>query len=200
MIFASSTDRMVRLVIIYNTVLLSILFQQLHAQDKKFGDLDAGVEAMEAGEYQKADLYFRKILKEVKVLPDEISYYFGKNSYFLGKNKQSINWLNKYIELEGTKGRFFDDAVNYLKKAEEKYRIEREREIQFILNELASEPELNCQEHDKIICPVCKGEGVIVKVGNFGNQYITCPYSDPRGLLTCAEYNLLINGELKPKL
>ena len=182
-------------------IIVNILFGQTKTKPiQNFSDMDAGVEYMDAGEFETADRYFRKILKEIKVLPDEISYYFGKNSYYLEKHKQSINWLNKYIELEGTRGRFFDDAVEFLAKAEGKFRKEREREIQFILDELNSEPELNCEEHDKIICPVCKGEGVIIKEGNFGNQYITCPYSDSRGLLTCGEYNLLIIGELKPKL
>lgn len=180
-------------------LLLALFFPAFSQDDPGLKDMDKGVKYLENGDYIKADEHFRLVLKNVKVLPTNISYYFGKNSFYLKKYKQSINWLNKYIELAGTSGRFFDDAILHLKKAEEKYLLQRETEISHILDELSGENEIDCEENDKMICPVCKGEGVIIKEGNFGKTYITCPYSDNRGLLTCEEYNLLIKGELKPK-
>ncbi len=166
----------------------------------KLKDLDIGVDLLEAGKYTEADVYFRKVLKNMKVLPTNLSYYFGKNSFYLNKYKQSIDWLNKYIELEGTRGRFFSDAVEHLNNAEAEYRKQREAEIQKVVAELSAEREIDCGESGKVKCPVCLGQGVIIKEGTFGNQYITCPFSDDQGRLTCEEFNLLIRGKLKPKI
>jgi len=166
----------------------------------KLKDLDIGVDLLEAGKYTEADVYFRKVLKNMKVLPTNLSYYFGKNSFYLNKYKQSIDWLNKYIELEGTRGRFFSDAVEHLNNAEAEYRKQREAEIQKVVAELSAESEIDCGESGKVKCPVCLGQGVIIKEGTFGNQYTTCPFSDDQGRLTCEEYNLLIRGKLKPKI
>ncbi len=169
-------------------------------ENERFGrEIDRGAKLLEQGEYAEADKIFREVIKNMKVLPTNISYYFGKNSFYLEKYKQSINWLSKYMELSGTKGRFFDDAVLHFEKAQELYSVQREAELQYILDELSQETEIDCQDQDKVICPVCKGESVIIKEGKFGQEYITCPYSNQRGLLTCQEYNLLIKGELKPK-
>ena len=166
----------------------------------KLKDLDIGVDLLEAGKYTEADVYFRKVLKNIKVLPTNLSYYFGKNSFYLNKYKQSIDWLNKYIELEGTRGRFFSDAVEHLNNAEAEYRKQRETEIQKVVAELSTESEIDCGISGKVKCPVCLGQGVIIREGTFGNEYTTCPFSDDQGKLTCEEYNLLIRGKLKPKI
>ena len=169
------------------------------ADVSKLKDLDTGVDFLETGNYKEADVYFRKVLKKVEVLPTNLSYYFGKNSFYLNKYKQSIDWLSKYIELEGAKGRFFSDAVEHLNKAESEYRKQREAEIQKVVAELSTEREIDCGISGKVKCPVCHGEGVIIKEGAFGKEYTTCPYSDGQGMLTCEEFNLLIRGRLKPK-
>ena len=65
--------------------------------------MEEGVNLMEGGKYEEADRIFKRVLRNMEVLPAEISYYFGKNSYFLNQYKQSINWLNKYIELHWLK-------------------------------------------------------------------------------------------------
>ncbi len=170
------------------------------ADVSKLKDLDTGVDFLETGNYKEADVYFRKVLKNVEVLPTNLSYYFGKNSFYLNKYKQSIDWLSKYIELEGTRGRFFSDAVEHLNKAESEYRKQREAEIQKVVAELSTEHEIDCGISGKVKCPVCHGEGVIIKEGVFGKEYTTCPYSDEQGMLTCVEFNLLIRGRLKPKI
>ena len=58
------------------------------------------------------------ILKE-KILfnnsvSSELTFLFGKNSFFLEKYEQSINWLNKYLELKGESGIFSDESIKFL--------------------------------------------------------------------------------------
>ena len=64
--------------------------------------LDSGVQFMESGNYSIADQKFQYVLKNTKSVPSDLTFYFGKNSYHLEKYQQSIDWLNKYVQLKGT--------------------------------------------------------------------------------------------------
>ena len=158
-----------------------------------------------AGDYESADKSFRIVLESVKVLPAEICYYFGANSYYLKRYKQSINWLNKYIELKGTAGQYFEVCSKILKLAEQEYlqtNTNQEPSDNLAKEEskkLSGLSEIDCDSGVRIICPVCMGKTVIIKKGLFGNEYRTCPYCDDHGTLSCEEYNLLLKGELKPR-
>jgi tetratricopeptide (TPR) repeat protein len=191
------------------SAIIILLPATVSSQDMQRADelkyLDLGVRQMDAGEYESADQSFRAVLESVTVLPSEICYYFGVNSYYLGKYKQSINWLNKYIELKGTSGQFFDNTTEYLKKSEEAYLAQKtdqdnESEDSEIEIDYESLPDLDCGPSGKVLCPVCNGVTVIIKHDKFGKRvYQSCPYCDDHGTLTCEEYKLLLKGELKPK-
>jgi len=154
---------------------------------------------IDEGEYDSADYLLRHVLQNMKILPNNISFYFGKNSFYLKRYKQSINWLNKYMELVGTSGQFFEESVTLLDKAEQQYRVERSVEIAEMVKKLNEEETVSCEDSDKVICPVCHGLGVVIKEVSFGKEYLPCPFSDERGLLSCPDYKLLMEGKLKPK-
>jgi len=166
--------------------------------------LDLGIRQFESGNYESADESFRQVLDNVKVLPAEICYFFGANSYYLGKYKQSINWLNKYLELKGTSGRYFDDCSTYLEKSRKEYQgtnvveneetFEPDQQIDYTVM-----PMVDCGPSGKVVCPVCKGQTVIIKRSVMGLSYRTCPYCDDHGNLSCENYNLLLQGKLQPK-
>tara|TARA_Y100001972_G_scaffold119036_1_gene159842 strand:- start:5345 stop:5929 length:585 start_codon:yes stop_codon:yes gene_type:complete len=160
--------------------------------------MDQGVLLMEAGQYESAQQEFLFVMSKMESLPSEMAYYFGRNSFHLTKYKQSINWLNKYIQLKGTQGRYYDMAIKYLQLAEEEYiKISKEQTAE-IQKELQGD-DYNCGGLQKMICPVCNGTGVIVKDGPFDRIYQTCPYSLGESFLTCEEYNQFMRGELEPK-
>lgn len=161
--------------------------------------LDSGVYYMEVGEHLRADEKFKNVLANVKAVPSDLAYYFGKNSYFLKQYKQSVDWLNKYIQLKGMNGQFSKDAVTWMKRSEAELLSERKQEAVKTEQVLSSDYEIDCGPTGKVICPVCRGDHVIIKKGPFGDDYRTCPYCDDHGILTCEEYNLLVKGELKPK-
>jgi hypothetical protein len=161
--------------------------------------MEEGVNLMEAGEYVEADRNFKKVLRSLDVLPAEISFYFGKNSYFLNQYKQSINWLNKYIELKGTKGRFFEECVEYLNRAEMAYKLESEVNSEKVIDELTSSNEFDCKGVTHYKCPICLAEGVLLKPGKMNDIiYQTCPYCSGSGFITCEQYKLYLRGKLKP--
>jgi len=176
-----------------------------YERSQKLKYLDLGIKQYENGQFEDADASFRKVLESVNVLPAEICYYFGANSFYLEKYKQSINWLNKYIALKGTSGQYFDECSAYLKKAEENYLMISDDGEQEDVFEPGEEidytvmPKIDCGPTGKVVCPVCKGQTVIIKKSHMSYEYKSCPWCDNHGNLTCDEYNLLLQGELKTK-
>ncbi len=186
----------------FNTISFAQLEEYARGQELKY--LDLGIKQYESGNFEEADQSFRQVLETVKVLPAEICFYFGVNSFYLEKYKQSINWLNKYMALKGTSGQYFEECTEYLKKAEENYlsaTTSSENEVYDPGEEVdyTVMPKVDCGPSGKVICPVCKGQTVIIKRAAMGVVYKTCPYSDDHGYLTCDEYNLLLQGLLKPR-
>ncbi len=160
--------------------------------------MEEAVKLMDEGNFQEADKKFKRVLRNMEVLPADISFYFGKNSYYLNQYKQAINWLNKYIELKGTKGRFFEEAVNYLNRSEQAYKLESQRNAENVARQLSSENEFDCKGRTHFQCPLCNGEGVLIKPGKMNNTvYQTCPFCEGNGFLTCDEYKKYMKGELK---
>ncbi len=161
-------------------------------------EMDRGVELMNQGEFVRANSYFMRVLANVSVVPADLCFYFGKNSYHLQKYQQSKDWLTKYVALKGTTGRFFDQATEYLKLA----RADAETTVPktSIVAEAAAESKpvaINCRENPYVRCPVCDGQGVIIKPGKLGTLvYQTCPYSDESGRMTCPDYQKYLRGEL----
>jgi hypothetical protein len=159
--------------------------------------LDSGVYLMDIGEHVTADTKFRYVLENIKSVPSDLTFFFGKNSYYLEKYKQTIDWLTKYIQLKGTNGQYSKEAATLLKNAEAEYLKEKANEIQKTGQVLSTNYDIDCGPSGKVICPVCKGDHVLVKKGAFGSEYTTCPYCNNHGLLTCDQYNRLLRGELK---
>ncbi|WP_420318381.1 hypothetical protein [Ekhidna sp.] len=163
------------------------------------GKMEQGAQLMALGKYDSAQILFQYVLQNMEKLPSEMAYFFGRNSYHLGKYKQSINWLNKYIQLKGTKGRYYEPAIQFLQFAEDEYlRIQRTQSEQFAVD--LESAEYDCGGLEKMLCPVCHGSGVVVHQGLFDEVYKTCPYSLGEGYLSCEEYNLFMRGDLDPKL
>ena len=169
-------------------------------QMKKTGllqQMDSGVYFMEIGDHLTADVKFRYVLENIKSVPSDLTFFFGKNSYYLSRYKQTIDWLTKYIQLKGTNGQYSKEAASMLKNAETEYMKEKANEMQKASEVLSVNYDIDCGPSGKVTCPVCKGDHVLVKKGAFGPEYTTCPYCNNHGLLTCEQYNLLLRGELK---
>ena len=138
-----------------------------------------------------------KILNNNRV-SSELTFLFGKNSFFLEKYEQSINWLNKYLELKGESGIFSDESIKFLELSNSKNLIENSKNIENVYVELYSYNYIDCQNNRKV-CPICKGTSVMIIETDISKIYKTCPFSDNKGFLTCDEYNLFLRGKLKPK-
>jgi hypothetical protein len=162
-------------------------------------ELDSGVYYMDAGEYLIAESKFTHVLNNIKSVPSDLTFLFGKNSYYLLKYKQSVDWLNKYIQLKGPAGQFYTEATDLLEKAQSELLKENSKDVQKAEEILSKNYDIDCGPTGKVSCPVCKGDHVIIKKGAFGDEYKTCPYCNEHGMLTCGEYNQLLRGELQKK-
>jgi hypothetical protein len=160
--------------------------------------LDSAVSIMNEGNYEEAEAMYMDVLKSVRSVPSDLTFYFGKNSYFLGKYKQSIDWLNKYIQLKGTSGQFSQEAMSIKQQSETALLKEKENEVKEASVIMAQDYDIDCGPTGKVTCPVCNGTTVIIKKGYISNTYKTCTYCHLKGVLTCEDYNKLLKGELKP--
>ncbi len=179
---------------------LEYLRQEEHRRNAEtMRQLDSGVYYMDHGKYQEADEKFRYALTHLRSVPSDLTFYFGKNSFHLDKFSQSVDWLSKYIQLKGTTGQFYDEAVSILNRAEAELLKSRAKDAKQVEEVMSTSYDIDCGPSEKVSCPVCMGSHVIRKPGAFGPTYKTCPYCNEHGILTCEEYNLLLRGQLKPK-
>ena len=162
-------------------------------------ELDSGIYFLDEGLYESADKKFKYVLANVKSVPSDLTFYFGKNSFHLGRYKQSIDWLNKYIQLKGTTGQFSDEALDWKKKSENEFLKVKSEDSKKVQEVLSQHYTIDCGPSGKVMCPVCKGDHVVIKKTAFGNEYKTCPYCNEHGILSCEEYNQLLRGELRQK-
>ena len=160
--------------------------------------LDSAILLSDAEAFEGADAKFRFILKNLKSIPSDFTYHFGRNSFHLGQYKQSIDWLNKYIQLKGTSGQFSQQAVEWLNQAEAELLKERDVQSKKAGEVLSRDYDIDCGESGKVVCPVCDGKTVVVKKGYYSDTYKTCPFCNRLGYLSCEDYNKLVRGQLKP--
>jgi len=168
-------------------------------ESRQMMQMDEAVAYMNKGQFALADDLFKEVLKNVEIVPADLCFYFGKNSYHLNQYSQSIDWLNKYIELKGTSGRFFDQAVEYIQLAESDLKDSPENERLSDSRPVRKSPSLDCEQYPFVVCPVCQGEGVIVEQGPLGSSvYKACQSCEEKGKMACEDYNLYIRGKLNP--
>jgi hypothetical protein len=160
--------------------------------------IDSAVWLTDHERYEEADAKFKTILGQLRSIPSDLVYHFGRNSFYIERYKQSLDWLTKYIQLKGTSGQYSEAAVDLLHQAEQKLLMEKQAQSKEAGAVLSKSYYIDCGVSGKVSCPVCKGTTVIVKHGYMGDTYKTCPYCHQLGYLTCDDYNKLMRGELDP--
>jgi hypothetical protein len=162
--------------------------------------IDSAVRLSDEGQYEAADALFRTVLKSIRSVPSDLTFHFGKNSFFLGKYRQSVDWLNKYIQLKGTQGQYSEEAMQWLSKGEAELMREHELEAKRASEVLSGDYYIDCGPTGKVVCPTCKGSAVVVKKNYFGEVYKECPSCHKLGYLSCDDYNKLLKGKLLPEV
>lgn len=159
--------------------------------------IDSVAQLINQQQYAAADAKIVNILKTVRSVPSDLTFYLGKTSFYLQKYKQSVDWLNKYIQLKGTTGQFSEEAINLKTKAEVELLKEKQTEAKQAGELLSKDFDIDCGPSGKVACPVCNGSTVIIKKTYLGETYKTCGYCNHTGALSCEDYNKLLKGQLK---
>lgn len=159
--------------------------------------IDSVAQLIDQQQYAAADAKIVNILKTVRSVPSDLTFYLGKTSFYLQKYKQSVDWLNKYIQLKGTNGQFSEEAISLKTKGEVELLKEKQTEAKQAGELLSKDFDIDCGPTGKVACPVCSGTTVIIKKTYLGETYKTCGYCNHTGALSCEDYNKLLKGQLK---
>jgi hypothetical protein len=159
--------------------------------------IDSVAQLIDQQQYAAADAKIVNILKTVRSVPSDLTFYLGKTSFYLQKYRQSVDWLNKYIQLKGTSGQFSEEAINLKTKGEVELLKEKQTEAKQAGELLSKDFDIDCGPTGKVACPVCNGTTVIIKKTYLGETYKTCSYCNHTGALSCEDYNKLLKGQLK---
>ncbi|MBK6264213.1 molecular chaperone DnaJ [Marivirga sp. S37H4] len=153
---------------------------------------------MKAGNYEEANLSFREILKSGAKLPAEMPYLFSETLYHVEQYQNSQSFLDKYFEIMGSAGAYYDNAVQLKKLLKTKlnknvscdfcdYSGYRQKTCTTCHGEKQLLKTCNyCEGVGKIGCVICSGDGVIIQLGAMGNKsYKTCHRCNGVGVHEC---------------
>ncbi|WP_296618959.1 CDC27 family protein [Marivirga sp.] len=154
--------------------------------------------AMQNGDYENANMQFRKILKLGVKLPSEMPYLFAKTLYEIGQYQNSQSFLEKYFEIMGKAGTYYENAEELNKLLE--LQLNKSLSCQYCdlsgyrLETCATcngEKQLlkkcdYCEAKGKVGCTACSGDGVLIQLGAMGNRsYKTCHQCQGEGINEC---------------
>lgn len=160
--------------------------------------MEVAIEQMNDGNYEDANLTFRRILKMKAVLPDDLSYLFAETLYMVHQYHNSKNFLNKYLRMAGPNGRYYPQAMDLKHFLDDEYesilvcKLCDNRGYRLISCDLCHGTGVITSEcfycHGVGInrCEVCKGNGVTTSLNAFSEiQYHTCPNCQGKGQTPC---------------
>ena len=162
--------------------------------------METAIDQMNDGDYEEANITFRKILKLNKVLPDDLSYLFAETLYMVNQIHNSRNFLDKYIRLAGSNGKYYAQAMDLRHFLDDEYelilvcKLCDNRGYRLIPCDICegegaiTNPCFYCRGVGISRCEVCTGEGVTTSLNSLGTlQYQTCGTCQGKGRTTCKE-------------
>jgi tetratricopeptide (TPR) repeat protein len=162
--------------------------------------MQEGKAFMEQGDYESANITFRKILATKTVIPTDMCFYFAETLYQIGQYENSKNFVKKYINLAGEKGEFYVQARSLEEKLTKKlsenadctlcddkgYRLD---ECKPCKGEGLVDGNCHyCRGNGVASCLPCQGKGVIISSAAHqlkDKTYKTCFKCDTKGYIKC---------------
>lgn len=182
---------------------MTVFGETLHAQiSPNLGNtsriMNQASTAMDEGEYEKANELFRQIIQSNAPIPSEMPYFFAETLYQLKQFDNSLNFLNKYLDLNGFKGEHYQEAKALEKKLEGP--LEEIAACQFCdrkgyrlltCTTCSGEKQVEqdcslCKAQGIVGCSRCGGKGIVTKKNVFNIlEYYECERCSGVGRLTC---------------
>ncbi len=160
--------------------------------------MERAVAQMNDGEYELANVTFRNILKQRTVLPTDLSYLFAETLYMIHQYHNSKNFLDKYLRLAGTTGRYYPQALDLKRYLDDAF--EEILSCSYCNNRgyrlmpcntchetgVLTDDCYYCKAVGVNLCEVCKGNGVTTSFNAFNEvQYFTCQTCEGKGQVAC---------------
>jgi tetratricopeptide (TPR) repeat protein len=129
---------------------------------------------MDKGDYEKANTYFRQIIESNLPISPEMPYYFAVTLYELGQFDNSLNFINRYIQINGRDAEKYDEAR------------ELQRRLQEPINAILACEFCNNQGYRIQTCPTCEGKKQISQACDLcrGRGMVGCNRCFGKGLIT----------------
>lgn len=129
---------------------------------------------MDKGDFEKANTYFRQIIESNLPISPEMPYYFAVTLYELGQFDNSLNFIQRYIQINGR------DAEKY------KEARELQRKLQEPVNAILTCEFCNNQGYRIQSCPTCEGKKQISQACDLckGRGMVGCNRCFGKGLVT----------------
>ena len=164
--------------------------------------IDKAKTQMTLGDFDDANNTFRKALATKKVLPASMSYFFAETLFVIHQNQNARNFVEKYIELVGQGGDYYDKAVNLKSLIDAQFQEIKNCEhcnlsgYRYIVcdncNALGHTVETchTCRGNGLLMCPKCVGRGVLISANAFQEKkYSSCDLCNSKGYITCTTCN-----------
>ena len=153
---------------------------------------------MAEGDFQQANLVFRKMLALKTVLPTEMSYLFAETLFKVGQYENSMNFLKKYQQLTDRGSDYYPLSLELEKQLNEKLRVIHEcalcnRSGYRLVACTACDQSgktvqtcSHCRGHGITTCSVCTGAGVVISKNQFEEkEYRSCEKCASKGFIAC---------------
>ena len=158
-----------------------------------------GIANFDRGNYDVANVSFRKALATNKVLPTNLSYYFAETLYQIRQYQNSINFVDKYLELAGQGGDFYEEAIYLKGLIEQEFVAIRECHrcnsfgYRLVPCQRCASTGIEqgacfeCRGKGQTLCPKCTGKGVYITLDKFNQQlFETCSRCAGDGAIVCS--------------
>lgn len=156
------------------------------------------LEEMDKGDYEKANTYFRQIIESGLPISPEMPYHFAVTLFELGQYDNSLNFVKRYLQINGRNAPNFDAAKELEQKIEEP--IKAILACNFCNNQgyriyecstCEGKKQLNqdcslCKARGMVGCNQCFGKGIVTKRNVFNLvEYHECDKCSGEGKHTC---------------
>lgn len=160
--------------------------------------MNSALAEMEKGDFEKANAFFRQIIENNLSIPPEMPYFFAETLFQLGQYDNSLNFLTKYLEINGFKGDNYEAAkaleakLNANMAAIYNCKLCDNRGYRY-LNCSTCEGErqikqacMYCKARGMVGCTKCRGSGLVTKKNVFNIvEYYECEKCSGDGKHTC---------------
>lgn len=151
--------------------------------------------------YEKGVVSLEKVLKMDTILPNNVAFFMGAYLHHYQKNEKAEIALLRYLKVSKKEGEYFQQSIDLLSKIWQTKKIDTCQlcidysALSVLLScdkclkentALQKLIEEECMDNGMALCSLCKGEGIIIRIGSLGNLvYQTCHKCHGEGYIPC---------------